>query len=168
MRESCITFLLGLSLFIPNIAFAENQPALQDRIISSTFKSLAKAFVAVADIDKIKRDGIAKVNKMSDEKFRKKYSKVYGVIKDLPAGLKASYGITPEMTRDQAIKNMHSLDKQKIYAVIDLIPDSFIADQFRRYLAEKKEEMQKSNLIQQINRIWSRIIQKISPRQPIL
>lgn len=153
-------FLLAVSLYIPAHAFAQERISAQDKVISSTFKTLAKGFVAVADIDKLKASNIKKIDKMDEGKFNKRYAKVYKAIKDLPSNLKISYGITENMTKERAINIIESLNKGKIYEMIDSLPDAFIAERFKQYISEKKQEIQKSNLVVEINKLWSKIIEK--------
>lgn len=139
---------------------AEEKVSVTDRIIGSTFKALAKTFVATADINRLKKNNIDKLKKMENEKFKERYTKVYRVIKDLPPKLKVSYAITEDMTKEQAIRNIESFDKKKMYEMIDSIPDTIIAQQFRQYLSEKKQAIQKSNIVEQINKFWHKIIRK--------
>lgn len=110
--------------------------------------------MTAVDIKKLKKDNIAKLNKMDGEKFQKRYVKVYEVIKDLPFSLKVRYGVTRYMNKERAIKNVESLDKKKMYAIIDSLPHRVIANQFKQYLSEKKQKIEKSNLLEQINKLW--------------
>lgn len=159
-----IAILLLLSMpYFQTYALAQEKISMADRIISSTFKNLAKAFVATTDINNFKKCNIDKLNKMDEKKFRKQYAKAYKVIKDLPPALKGSFRITEDMNKEQVIKNIESLDKKKMYKTIDSIPDTIIAGQFRQYLNEKKQEIQKSNVVEQINMVWNTIIKKVSP-----
>lgn len=158
--------LSGLFFFLASscsLIFAEDKASPSEALIGSTFKILAKAFVATTDIEKIKKENIAKLNKMDEEKFRARYAEVYQVIKSLPPGLKAEYAISPEMTRQQAIKDIKSFNKQKLYLMIDSVPDTIIARQFRQYLSQQGQAAKGDNLIGQINRVWSRITAKVIP-----
>ncbi len=149
-----------LSLSFRATALAVEIAAAEDKIIGTAFKALAKAFIAVADISKLKEGNIDKINKMDEAKFKKRYAKVYEVIKDLPPELKTRFNITGLMTKEQVVKNIQSLDKKKLYPVIDSVPDTFIAGHFKRYLNEKKETTQKSNMVQQVNKFWNETLQK--------
>lgn len=131
-------------------------------MIGSTFKALAKAFVAVVDIDKLKKSNIDKLNKMDRDKFEKRYAKVYKATGGLPYKLKAKYGISENMAKEVAIKDIASLDKKTIYEIIDLIPERIIADQFRQYLSQEKKEMKESNIIEQIIGFWNKMIRKVN------
>jgi hypothetical protein len=138
----------------------KKKPAVSDKIISATFKSLARGFVAVVDLDRLKKDDIALINKMRPDKFQKQYAKVYAVLKDMPEQMRQEYKISADMSREQIIKNIESLDKPKMYAVVDAIPDALIADTFRQYLEQSKEEIQKSNAAGQIQRLWNQWMEK--------
>lgn len=157
-----IILLLILSLCFQSSIFAKEKASVPDRIIGSTFKTLAKAFVATTDINKLKKNYIDKLNKMDNEKFKKRYAKVYETLKDLPPHLKAKYGISENMTKEQAIKNIESFDnKKKMYKIIDSIPDTFIVYHFKQYLSKTKQEIQKTNLVEQIKNFWNKMIEKM-------
>jgi len=157
-----VILLLVTGLYFQGYLFAQEKVSIEDKIIGSTFKTLAMAFAVMADIDKLKKNNIEKLNKMDEEKFKRRYAKVYEVIKDLPLELKVSYGITEHMSKEQVIKNIESFDKKKIYETIDFIPDKIIATQFKQYLSEKQQEMRKSNLVEQINKFWNKMIKKVN------
>lgn len=163
-----IFFLLIMLLWFTSISHAQQKVSVEDRIIGSTFKTLAKAFVVVVDINKLKKCNIGKLNKMSEDKFQKRYAEVYDVLKDLPVNLKVSYGINAQMTKEQVIKHIESLDEKKIYEIIDSVPDTVIANQFKLYLRKKKEGIQKSNIVEQINKFWNKIIEKAKITTPPL
>ncbi|MBI4336003.1 MAG: hypothetical protein HY589_05045 [Candidatus Omnitrophica bacterium] len=160
MKKGIILFLTA-SLFFQGAAFAEDKTSAQDKFIGSTFKTLAKAFIVMSDIDRLKTDNIARIEKMDDAKFRKEYAKFYAVMWDLPQRLKAEYKISENMSKAQAAKWIESLDKKRSYELIDSMQDATIADEFKKYLRENKEEMRKGNLAQQINNLWQKIKSKV-------
>ena len=155
-----LTLLLLIVLFFQNSAVAE--VSMGEKIIGLTFKSLAKAYVVTLNINKFKEKYINKLERMEEEKFRTRYAKVYESIKELPPHLKATYGITEHMAKEEAIRNIESLEKKKAYEVINAIPDKLIAKLFKQHLSEKKEEIQrgKKNIVKQIKQLWSKIIEK--------
>lgn len=160
-----VLILLIVGLSSNTFIFAQQKSTtLEDKIISLTFKTLVKAYVATADINKLKQKGIDKINKMDERKFKERYSKIYDALRDLPKNLKLEYKVTEYKSKGEAIEDIKSLYKTKIYKAIDAIPDTIIADNFRQYLVEKKEELQKSNLAEQINRLWNKIIEKVEKR----
>jgi len=155
------TILLLIAGFcLKSYTFAQASVSTEDKIIGSTFKTLAKAYVAIVDINKLKQGNICKLNSMDEEKFQRRYVKIYEVIKDLPPALKARYKISEQMTKQEAIQNIQSLDKKKIYEMIDLIPDTLIAKHFKQYLKNKKQQIQKSDIVEQIKNSWNKIIEK--------
>lgn len=99
---------------------------------------------------------------MDKDKFEKKYAKVYKAIESLPYKLKAKYGVSKNMAKEVAVKDIASLDKKTIYEIIDLIPERIIADQFKHYLRKEKKEIQKSNIIEQIIGFWNKMIRKVN------
>lgn len=153
-------FLLLLNLLWYSFACGAEKSNLQDKIIASTFKTLAKGFVLAVDIQKIKEKNITKLKKMDEDKFKEKYAKVYQTIKELPPDFKKSYGIAEQMTKEQAIDNIDSLDKKRMYKAIDEIPDGFIAGIFKEYLFQTKEKIQEVNLVEQIKKLWNKIVAK--------
>jgi len=151
---------LILNLCFPGFLLAEGKTSVGDQIIGSTFKTLAKAFVVTADIPALQQNNINKLKKMNGEKFKQRYAKIYEVIKDLPDNLKVSYGIKEDMTQEQVIQSLKILDKKKIYAVIDAVPDEIIAKQFKQYLNRKKQAIEQSSVVEEMNKIWRKIIKK--------
>ncbi len=132
------------------------KPSVSDKLIGSTFKTLAKTFVATVDIEKLKKNNIEKLNKKDEAKFRKQYVKIYKVVKDCPS-LAKRYGLSENLTKEQAIEKINSLKKKDMYTALDLMPDTVIADQFRQYLQEKKQEIQHSNVAGQIKQLWDKM-----------
>lgn len=161
-----IILLLVIGLGFQGRALAAEKASLQDKIIGSTFKTLAKGFVAVMDINKFKKDNIAQINKLKPDKYKRKYAKVYEVIKELPSDLKNKYGIIEDMPREQLIKDIESLDKKNIYEAIDLIPDIIIAKEFKGYLNKKKQGVQESNLVKEINNFWNKVLAEAHESAP--
>ncbi len=156
--------LLILGLFPQNRLAAQETAGVSDKIIGSTFKTMAKAYVAVADVNKLKKDNVEKISGMEESKFERRYAKAYVNMKDLPDNLKSKYGITERMTKAQAIKSIEKLDKKNIGLAIDCIPDAVIARQFKEYLRGEKHEAQKGDIIQRINALWNRMVEKISKK----
>lgn len=157
-----VILLLVMGLYFQSCVFAQEKVSVEDKIIGLTFKTLAKALVVTVDIGKFKKNNIDKLNKMDKEKFKRQYAKAYEAIKDLPSKLKISYGIAEDMPKEQVIKDIESLDKKKIYETIDYIPDTIIAKQFKKYLSEKKQEIQKSSLVEEINKFWNKMLEKVN------
>lgn len=151
---------LVISLGFQSGVFAVEKVSLQDKAIGSTFKVLAKGFVAVMDIDKFKKDNISQINKLRPDKYKRKYAKVYEALKELPSNLKIKHGIIEDMSREQLIRKIELLDKKKIYELINSIPNTLIAKEFKKYLNEKKQGIQESNIVKQVNEFWNKVLAK--------
>jgi uncharacterized protein YdbL (DUF1318 family) len=164
--KAVVILLLAIGLGFQCCAFAEEKLSLQDNAIGSTFKTLAKGYVAVMDVDKFKKDAVAKINKVQPDKFKRKYAKIYESIKELPPKLKNKYGIVEDMPKEQLIRDVESLDKKKIYEFIDSVPNNIIVKEFKGYLNENKQGAKDSNLIKDINEFWNKVLAKVN--QPVL
>ncbi len=151
-------FLLIISLFIVKNVFAESENSIEDKIIGSTFKGIAKAYIMVVDLKQFKKDKIALLQRMEEDKFRKRYAKTFAVMSELPKELKIAYGIDENMNKEQAIRKINSLNKKKIYGIIDGIPEELIAKHFKEYLAKRKQTLQNNNIIGQVKDFWDRVI----------
>lgn len=154
---------LAAGLSFPGYIFAKTKISLQDKIIGSTFKSLAKTFVLASDLENLKRSNIDKINRMDEEKFRKRYARLYEVIKELPASFQVKYGFKEDMTKEEAVKTITSFNKKKMCRMIDSVPEAVIAAEFKRYLNAKQKELQKYNIAEQVKYFWSKQIQKMEP-----
>jgi len=158
-----VIFALGMVGYFATVLLAEEKVDFKDKLVASTFKALAKTFIATADIDRLKRDNIRKIDKMNEIKFRKKFKEIYIIIKDLPISIRLEYGIREDMTKEQVMGEIGSLNKATIYRLIDRIPDTFIATQFRNYMVHGKQEIQQNNLAGQIGKIWEKMTSKAKP-----
>lgn len=153
-----LIFLLIFTLSLQGAVFAQAQNNIEDKIIAATFKGIAKAYIIVVDLKQFKKDKIAMLQKMEEDKFRKRYAKTYAVIGELPKELKITYGINENMNKEQAIKKINSLDKKKIYGIIDGVPDELIAKHFKEYLARRKQGLQSNDIVGQVKDFWDRAI----------
>jgi hypothetical protein len=159
-----LTLVIGL--FFQGCVFAQEKAKAQDKIIGSMFKGLAKAYVAVTDLDKLKKNNIEELNQMDMESFKYRYANIYEVIRDWPLALKSSYKVAEQMTKEQAIKNIEAIDKGKIYEMIDVTSDAAIVAKFKKYLNVEGQEMQKNSLPEKINKVWNKILGKLNKPTP--
>lgn len=157
MRKSLI-FLLIFGLFIQKSAGAQAENSIEDKIIGSAFKNIAKAYIMVVNLKQFKKDKIAMLQRIEADKFRKRYAKTYAVMSELPKELKIAYGIDEKMNKEQAIRKINSLDKKKIYGIIDGVPDALIAKHFKEYLAKRKQTLEGNNIIGLVKDFWERAI----------
>jgi hypothetical protein len=147
-------------LCFQSFASAGQKSGMDNAKIASIFRSLAKAFIATADINQLKEQSINELRQMSEEKFRKEYAEVYRAIQGLPVHLKNRYRITAATTKAQVIQDIRSLNKNKVYELIDAVPDAVIAGEFMQYL-NKKGNGQSSNTAGQINAFWDGTMEKV-------
>lgn len=157
--------MLIISLFVAKNVFAEAQNSIEDKIIGSTFKGIAKAYIMVVDLRQFKKEKTALLKKMDEYKFRRRYDRTYEVISELPKELKTTYGISENMNKEQAIKKINSLDKKKIYGIIDGVPDELIAKHFKAYLVRRKQELRSNDIVGQVKDFWDRVIENKSGKR---
>ena len=151
-----IMMVLIFSLCCQGIVLAE-KVTVQDRMVGGTFKTMAKAYIAAADIGKLKEKNIQRIKIMREDWFEKQYAEVYAIIKDLPPGLKEKYGVTEGMSRGRAIGIIRSLDKKKICEIIDQIPDPVIHQQFNAQFSHD-DGAPKLGLMDRIKMIWAKVV----------
>jgi len=109
-------------------------------VVGKTIKTVVRGVIFTTNLVKAKKKLIGKLENMSDEKFRAKYTKLYKLVKDLPADIKDTYNITSEMTKEQMIKNIGSVDKKEVYRIIRFTPDKTVSDLFHEYLREMRSK----------------------------
>lgn len=139
---------------------ADKKIGAGDRAIASTFKALAKGFVFTVDLEKIKQENTARISAMKDEKYRRHYLKAFAFTQELPAGIRQQYGLGENMTKEEAIKAIRRLNKERVYLIIDAVPDALIAREFRKYLSSVKRDIRESDLVAQINSFWDKAVKK--------
>jgi hypothetical protein len=153
--------VLAFSLCFQSFAVAAEKVTVQDRVVGGTFKTMAKAYIATADIRQLKDNNVKRVESMREDWFEKKYAEVYKVIKDLPPALRAKYRVREDMSRAQVIALIRSLDKKQIYEIIDQVPDPMISQQFNAQFSQKDGE-DKEGLMGRIQTIWQKVVAEVS------
>lgn len=161
----CIVFFISSAL-LQQAECAEKKLGATDKVIASTFKMLAKGFVFAVDLNKLKQENIARISAMKDEKYKRQYLKAFTLMEELPCGILEQYGLGENMTREAAIRAIRRLNKEKIYILIDAVPDALIAREFRQYLSSLKQNVKESDLIAQINSFWDRVVRKATAAEP--
>jgi len=116
----------------------------ETKFISYIFKILAKGVIATTDLDNLKTKCIAKIDEMSEDDFRVRYHDFYEHFSSNRVSTQA-YGFHNDMTKTEAIELLKSLDKNKISALIDALPDIFIANEFKRYSFKNQLAVPDSN-----------------------
>ncbi len=156
LRKIALGFILSLSL--TNAAFAAQKVSAEDRVIGATFKTLAKAYVATTDIEKLKAKKIHRIEIMREDWFDEKYAEVYQVIRELPPKLQMKYGVTEGMTKERTIRIIRTLDKKALYEIIDNVPDTVIAEQFAQQFHKEEPSEAQLGLKDRIARAWERCV----------
>lgn len=131
MKKTLVLFLI-LACGFSGAGFAQEKASFDEKVIGMAFRAVMRVYVVTCDIEGLKRNNINKVKEMSEEAFAAKRDRVYDLAKDLPVPLKSEYAITPDITRDQVIKDITMLDKKRAYALVDALPDSALARMFKR------------------------------------
>lgn len=149
-----------MSQLSPSEAAVQESISSQDKFIASTFKLLAKAFIRAVDIDKLKQSSVDRIDKMTEAKFQKQYTRVYLTVGRIEF-LRKHYGISKDMTKAKVKEKIKLLDKSKIYAIIDAVPDEIIVEQFRQFLSETKDNAEKTSIAEEIHRFWDKMQVKI-------
>jgi len=161
-KKYCLKSILILALLegllFQDYSYAATEPAADQQIISAVLKSLARAFIATADIEKIKRENIAKIERMRQDKFEVRRAKIMQAVKDMPAPIKEKYLLSENMSKDDAITAIYLLDKKRLYEIIDAAPDVMLARLFKEHVSRTSQQIQSSQLAIQIRKFWDNLI----------
>lgn len=144
-----------LIMILPNWIFAQEKKDklnIQDQFIVSSLKTLAKTYFVCVNTDKVKAEAVANIEKMSNKKLAYHYSQFYGVIAEIK-DVKKRDGFVSDMNKEDIIKNIKTLDKEKINKLIDDIPDAKILEVFKQYTAKSEGQ----SVSEKIQTIWSKI-----------
>jgi hypothetical protein len=133
----------------------------REMLIGSTIKSIAKAYVAVSDLESLKKTNIKKLEKMSNAEFRERFDAIYEDLQELPQGTRDLYGIKEGMDRKSAMGSMKAVEKRDLYRIIDDIPDAFIARHFDAYVTDACKNSGEGSALRQLKGFWSGIRKKI-------
>lgn len=162
-------FLTVLSFFTFSCRYAEAGPAasqpqkenlsFEDAMIAASFKSLAKAFIAVQD----KAELAKRLRSMDEERFQKRYARVYGVIKHSPLLLQ-KYGFREGMSAGELADKLDSWDKHKLSSIVDGIPDSAIASEFKKYVSGESRDARNADTGEQISWVWNRVSRELGAK----
>jgi len=130
---------------------------MQTELIGSSLKGLAKTYIALADINTVKNDNIAKMRSMGNREFRRRYARFYEILKDMPTNFKDTYGLNEYMNRTQFMSTIRLWDKDKIYQLADNVPNEVIVKQLNGYLQRRKQDIKNGKIAEQVKRFWRRI-----------
>ena len=123
-------------------------------LAGTIFRSLAKAFVAVADIEKLKRDTMHKIEAMDKNAYRRYYADIY----EHTSGwgyLAEHFSVRKDMPKGELLTQIKNLDKNKLFSLVDSIPDEVIVRAYRRYArsyaSQEKNPNEQASMIRIIN-----------------
>ncbi|MEE8317827.1 MAG: hypothetical protein V3S13_02830 [Candidatus Omnitrophota bacterium] len=133
-----IALLLAGILFFQNSASLEAS-TIKEKVVGKTIKTVVRITLLTTNIKKVKKKLVGKLEAIEDGEFKERYARFYELVKDLPPDIKATYEVAPNMTRDQMIKNIESVDKKEIYKIIRSISDKTTTELFEEYLRERDE-----------------------------
>ena len=155
-----------LTLSLTGACCAAEKPTTEERLVGGTFKALAKAYVATANIEDLKAKNIRRIEVMKPERFQTKYAEVYAVAKALPPKIKAKYGFTEQMTKAEAVRIVRTLDRPKLYEIIDNVPDAVIAEKFFERQGQGGPSDEGKNLMESIGKAWEKLERKVNKAPP--
>lgn len=161
LKRACLNILVFIIFLSLNISAAEEtvpKAGIGDKMIASTFKTLAKAYVATVNLEKVKKTQISHLEGMNDNKFQKRFQEIQSALAPLPTAFKTKYGLKEQMTKEEVIAQIDQLDKKWINQMIEETPDTFIALQFKNYLRDLKQDTQESDWVKKIHEFWEGII----------
>lgn len=133
------------------------------QIIGFAFRVLAKGFVSMADMEKLKINAINKINKMDEASFHARYMDFYEHIQD-DQFFTGKFRLHKDMNKPEAIEKIKSLDKAKLSKIIDSVPDIVVANEFKRYLFKNNQEPPKSNDVKNIFDSFRRMMDEIKQK----
>jgi hypothetical protein len=148
-------FLIMLAAIGLGCASAHAQTA-QDRLISGTFKTLAKTYIATTDFNALKKNTITRLQQLDTDSFHERYPNTLQLIDDAPV-LTKQFGLRSDMSREQAVAFIRSLDKKKASAVIDAVPDQVVARRVMQNFSQKTHPAKSKNIMDRVRQAWQDI-----------
>ena len=68
--------LFAFSLCFQGFVVAAENVTVQDRVVGGAFKTMAKAYIAAADVRELKDNNVKRVERMREDWFRQKYQEL--------------------------------------------------------------------------------------------
>ncbi len=158
--------LLLLALALKGTAFGGEQQEktpFDDRMIGSSVKLMAKAYILTADIEKLKKHHAARIRGMDDDSFRVQYANTLGVIEESP-GLRERFGLGAYMDREAMVATVEGLNKDKLYKMIDAVPDKVISSRFKRFMARRGDQMRGMDVPARVQYAWRSLVGRIEKK----
>jgi hypothetical protein len=149
-----IAVVIGVCLLLcQNISQAQT---VQDRLISSTFKALAKTYISTSDFNKLKENTLQCLAQIDTESFHQKYPRTLQLINDSPA-LTKQFGLRSDMSVAQARAFIKSLDKKKVSALIDAVPDQVVSRHVMEDISRASKSVNSKNIMDQVSAVWGNL-----------
>jgi hypothetical protein len=153
----CFLAATGCCIFFaPSVCAASEEqpssfqePGLQNALIVSTVKTLAKAFISTQEKDQLMK----KIEILDDKKFSRKYNRVYRAIQQYPR-LTAQYGLKEHMSKEEFIREIRSWDKNKMFSFVNAVPDTVVLAETKHYLSRNDSDQHHADYIGRICQIW--------------
>ena len=150
MKKLVLTLIflsLAVHAFAQEPKPAHQRETLKEKLIGIFVKTFAKSYVATHNLEKFKEKNIKKLRKMDEVKFQRVYGKIYKeMMADLPQPLKDMWGVSENMTREKAIARLNAFTtKKQIYKIINSVPNTMIAQHFKKHKEDFKETMKSKN-----------------------
>ena len=131
----CLVLIFAVTFFTG--AYAQENSTLSEKVIGMTFRTVMRVFIMASDINKLRDNNVAKVKAMDEDAFIAKRDRVYDLVKGLPDNIKKDYAISSRMTREEVVKAIAKLDKRRLQAIVDALPDKALARMFRKARGRK-------------------------------
>lgn len=163
VRMFFVVFLLaGALVSLGGVSvFAAGPTVVEARVVGSTFKTMAKAYVAASNLGDLRAKGVHRIKIMREDHYRKRYAQVYAVLSELPLKLLLKYGVTRDLTKAGAVTVIGSLEKKDLYEIIDAVPDAVIAREFRKTFEDDSSREGKLSVAERVKQTWADITGKI-------
>jgi hypothetical protein len=128
----------------------------QDRLISGTFKTLAKTYIAATDFNALKNNTVTRLQQLDTDSFHKKYPRTLQLIGDAPV-LAKQFGLSSDMSSQQAVAFIKSLDRKKVSAIIDAVPDQVVSRHVLQGFSRKNDPARSKNVMDKVRQAWQDI-----------
>ncbi len=161
-----LVLILFLIIGFSGSVDAADMTGPQAAVAGSAVKTLARAFIATADMAEVKANSIEKLNRMGPAMYQRQYAKHYKVFKDLPAELRKKYGFVPGLSKDRMISIIRAMNKGRIYAIIEAVPNETIAREVGGYFNHVDPEVKKLSLMQRARMAWDDLRGDMAQKPP--
>jgi hypothetical protein len=162
MKNFFLSFVL---FFIVGSVFAQVKSDsglnVQDKIVASTFKVMAKIYLSTVDENQLKNKAIRSLTKMNNDKYKKRYAEIYAALKDYPQ-VTSKYRLVSDMSKEKAMARINAFSKRDLNILVEDIPDECVIREYNIYLKEKqKDNANKRDMLEEVHKTWENILLKM-------